>query len=160
MRADRSLGRVAVRSATLGAVVLFGSVPVYVYVEPSWRAVVARVACAFVLGVALGLMRPEAWPLLLVYAGWLWFREPRLRVLLVLGLFSLPFFWFVPPWIGSGHPFLAASHAADYNGQLGSDPFITVLGRGLDIQTIPVLVFGVVLTIGVFAFGAVFLRAV
>jgi hypothetical protein len=51
--ADRSLGRVAVRSATLGAVVLFVSVPVYVYVEPSWRAVVARVACAFVLGVAL-----------------------------------------------------------------------------------------------------------
>jgi hypothetical protein len=103
-----------------------------------------RYGWAFVLGVALGLMRPEAWPLLLVYAGWLWFREPRLRVLLVLGLFSLPFFWFVPPWIGSGHPFLAASHAADYNGQLGSDPFITVLGRGLDIQTIPVLVFGAV----------------
>jgi hypothetical protein len=103
-----------------------------------------RYGWSFVLGVALGLMRPEAWPLLIIYGAWLWFREPRLRVLLVLGLFSLPFFWFVPPWIGSGHPFLAASHAAAYNGQLGSDPFITVLGRGLDIQTIPVLVFGVV----------------
>jgi hypothetical protein len=99
---------------------------------------------AFVLGVALGLIRPEAWPLLIVYAGWLWFRQPRLRVLLVLGLFSLPFFWFVPPWIGSGQPFLAASHAADYNGHLGRYPFFTVLGRGLDIQTIPVLVFGAV----------------
>jgi hypothetical protein len=103
-----------------------------------------RYGWAFVLGVATGLIRPEAWPLLIVYAAWLWFRQPRLRVLLVLGLFSLPFFWFVPPWIGSGQPFLAASHAADYNGHLGKYPFFTVLGRGLDIQTIPVLVFAVV----------------
>jgi hypothetical protein len=51
--ADHSLGRVAVRSATLAAVVLIVAVPVYVYVEPSWRAFVARLACAFVLGVAL-----------------------------------------------------------------------------------------------------------
>lgn len=104
-----------------------------------------RYAWAFVLGVALGLMRPEAWPLLIVYAAWLWWRSGsvRMRVLIVLGLCSLPFFWFVPPWIGSGQPFLAASHAADYNGHLGSDPFVTVLGRGLDIQTIPILVFAV-----------------
>jgi hypothetical protein len=104
-----------------------------------------RYGWAFVLGVALGLMRPEAWPLLIVYGGWLWLRHgsTRMRVLVALGLFALPFFWFVPPWIGSGHPFLAAQHAAEYNGALGSDPFVTVLGRGLDIQTIPVLVFGV-----------------
>jgi hypothetical protein len=105
-----------------------------------------RYGWAFVLGVALGLMRPEAWPLLIVYGAWLWWRHGsmRMRVLVLLGLFSLPFFWFVPPWIGSGHPFLAASHAAEYNGQLGSDPFVTVLGRGLDIGTIPVLVLGAV----------------
>ncbi len=103
-----------------------------------------RYGWAFVLGVATGLIRPESWPLLIVYAAWLWFRVPRLWILLVLGLLSLPFFWFVPPWIGSGQPFLAASHAADYNGHLGKYPFFTVLGRGLDIQTIPVLVFGAV----------------
>jgi hypothetical protein len=105
-----------------------------------------RYGWAFVLGVALGLMRPEAWPLVFLYGAWLWFRHGsvRMRVLVVLGLFSLPFFWFVPPWIGSGQPFLAASHAADYNGHLGSNPFFTVLGRGLDIQTIPVLVLGAV----------------
>ena len=105
-----------------------------------------RYGWAFVLGVALGLMRPEAWPLVFAYGAWLWFRHGsvRTRVLVVLGLFSLPFFWFVPPWIGSGQPFLAASHAADYNGHLGSSPFFTVLGRGLDIQTIPVLVLGAV----------------
>jgi hypothetical protein len=99
---------------------------------------------AFVLGVATSLIRPEAWPLIIVYAIWLWWRHPRLRVLVVLGLLSIPFFWFVPPWVGSGQPFLAATHAAEYNGQLGSDPFITVLRRGVDVQTIPVLVFGLV----------------
>ena len=53
MPADRALGRVVARSATLAGVVLLVTVPVYVYVEPSWRSLVARVACAFVLGVAL-----------------------------------------------------------------------------------------------------------
>jgi hypothetical protein len=38
---------------------------------------------------------------------------------------------------------LAATHAKDYNGQLGAHPLFTVLGRGLDVQTIPVLVLGV-----------------
>jgi hypothetical protein len=99
-----------------------------------------------VLGVALGLIRPEAWPLLILYAIWLWWRHGsvRMRALVALGLFALPFLWFAPPWIGSGQPLLAASHAKDYNGHLGSDPFLTVVGRGLDIQTIPVLVLGAV----------------
>jgi hypothetical protein len=105
-----------------------------------------RYGWAFALGVATGLIRPEAWPLLIVYGAWLWFRvrQPGLRALVVLGLFSLPFFWFVPPWVGSHQWFLAAEHAKEYNGQLGSDPFLTVLGRGLDVQTIPVLVLAVV----------------
>jgi hypothetical protein len=108
------------------------------------RHLEGRYGWAFVLGVATGLIRPEVWPLLIVYAAWLWFRQPRLRVLLVLGLFSVPFFWFVPPWIGSHQWFLAAEHAKEYNGQLGSNPFLTVLRRGVDVQTIPVLVFGLV----------------
>ncbi len=99
---------------------------------------------AFSLGVATSLIRPEAWPLIVVYAAWLWFKEPRLRVLVVLGLFSIPFFWFAPPWIGSGQPFLAAIHAEEYNGDLGKHPLFTVLGRGVDIQLLPVLLAGVV----------------
>ncbi|HUZ28731.1 MAG TPA: hypothetical protein VMU90_05790 [Solirubrobacteraceae bacterium] len=97
---------------------------------------------AFVLGVATSLMRPEAWPFLGIYAIWLWLREPslRTRALLVLGLAAVPFFWFVPPWISTGHPFLAASHAHQYNGHLGSSPFITVLHRGVDIQVLPALI--------------------
>jgi hypothetical protein len=104
-----------------------------------------RYGWAFVLGLATGLIRPEAWPLIIAYAVWMWWRSrsTRTAILLALGLLALPFFWFAPPWIGSGQPLLAATHAKDYNGQLGSDPFLTVLGRGLDVQTIPVLVFGV-----------------
>jgi hypothetical protein len=103
-----------------------------------------RYGWAFVLGVALGLMRPEAWPLLIIYGAWLWWRSRSvwMRVLVVAGLLSLPFFWFVPPWVGSGQPFLAAQHAALYNGGLGRHPLFTVLGRGLDVQTIPLLVLG------------------
>ena len=57
MIAERPLARVAARCAVLAAVVLLATVPVYVYVEPSWRAPVARSACAFVLGVALLQLR-------------------------------------------------------------------------------------------------------
>ncbi len=103
-----------------------------------------RPGWAFGLGVATSLLRPEAWPLIIVYAAWLWWKQPRLRVLVVLGLISIPFFWFVPPWVGSGQPFLAAIHAEEYNGGLGAHPLIGVLGRGIDIQLLPVLLAGVV----------------
>ena len=99
---------------------------------------------AFVFGVATSLIRPEAWPLIIVYAGWLWWKEPSLRVLVLLGLLSIPFFWFAPPWVGSGQPFLAAVHAEEYNGGLGKHPLFGVLGRGIDIQLLPVLLAGVV----------------
>lgn len=57
MRADRLLAPIVVRCALLGGVVLLAAVPVYVYVEPSWRTLVARLAVAFVLGVALLQLR-------------------------------------------------------------------------------------------------------
>ncbi len=101
---------------------------------------------AFVLGVAAALIRPEAWPFILLYAAWLWLREPRLqtRLLILLGLAAIPVLWFGPPWVGSGQPFLAASHAKSYNGHLGSSPFLEVLRRGADLQVPPILVFGLV----------------
>jgi len=55
--AERPLARVAARCAVLAAAVLLATVPVYIYVEPSWRALVARSAVAFVLGVALVQLR-------------------------------------------------------------------------------------------------------
>jgi hypothetical protein len=55
--AERPLARVTARCAVLAVAVLLATVPVYVYVEPSWRALVARSASAFVLGVALLQLR-------------------------------------------------------------------------------------------------------
>lgn len=57
MLADRPLVAVALRCAGLAAVVFLAALPVYVWVEPGWRALVARLACALVLGVALLQLR-------------------------------------------------------------------------------------------------------
>ncbi len=99
---------------------------------------------AFLLAVAGGLIRPEWWPFIGLYALWLWFREPEfrswpMRLLILAGLACLPVLWFGPPWAGSGQPFLAATHAAEYNGHLGSDPLRTVVARGRDLQVLPAL---------------------
>jgi hypothetical protein len=106
------------------------------------RHLAGRHRTAFGLGVATALMRPEAWPFLGLYAVWLWLRDrrPATRGLIAAGLAAVPFGWFVPPWVGGGHPFLAASHAHEYNGHLGSSPFITVLHRGVDIQVLPAFI--------------------
>lgn len=53
MSSKLPLARITVRCAALGGVVLLATVPVYVWVEPSWRALVARLASALVLGVTL-----------------------------------------------------------------------------------------------------------
>jgi hypothetical protein len=100
---------------------------------------------AFMLAVAAGLIRPEWWPFIGLYALWLWFAVPEfkrwpMRLLILAGLFALPLFWFVPPWVGSGDPFLAANHAVDYNGHLGPDRLRAVIGRGIDLQVLPALI--------------------
>jgi hypothetical protein len=103
-----------------------------------------RHAQAFLLGVAASLIRPEWWPFIGLYGLWLWFKVPRLRLLVIAGWISIPVFWFVPAWIGSGDPFLAATHAAEYNGHLGGDPLRTVISRGIDLQVLPALIFAIV----------------
>ncbi len=95
---------------------------------------------AFLIAVALSLLRPEAWPFLGCYALWLWVRQQRMRPLIAAGLLALPLLWLVPPWIGSGQPLLAAQHAHAYNGHLGHDPLLTALRRSVDLQIAPVLV--------------------
>jgi len=71
----------------------------------------ARPRLALALGVAAGLLRPEAWPFVLLYAGWLW-REgvvpaPRLAA----ALSPLPLLWLGPDLIGAGGAFAASHHA-------------------------------------------------
>lgn len=54
---ERVLAPIALRGLLLGGVVLLAAVPVYVYVEPSWRALVARLAAALVTGATLLQLR-------------------------------------------------------------------------------------------------------
>lgn len=110
------------------------------------RHLAGRRESAFLFGVAASLIRPEAWPFILIYAVWLWLRDrrPLMRLAIVLGLAAIPFFWLVPPWIGSGQPFLAATHAKDYNGHLGAHPLLEVLRRGANLQLLPALILAVV----------------
>ncbi len=49
----------------------------------------------------------------------------------------------MPPWISTGAPFMAATHASLYNGHLGSDWLSTVLKRGQGLQALPSLGFAV-----------------
>jgi hypothetical protein len=104
------------------------------------RHLAGRRGQAFVLVAAASLIRPEAWPFLGLYALWLWLHDVPLRPLLIAGVAAVPLFWFVPPWIGSGQPFLAASHAKAYNGHLGKHPALEALRRAGDLQVLPVLI--------------------
>jgi hypothetical protein len=109
------------------------------------RLIDGRRTQAFLIGAVAGLMRPEWWPFLIVYAGWLIWRDPGFRrplglIVLAAGLIAQPFFWFVPPYITTGHAFSAATQAAEYNGHLGSDVLRTVLARGVNDQVLPALI--------------------
>ncbi|PZS10321.1 MAG: hypothetical protein DLM64_08780 [Solirubrobacterales bacterium] len=103
------------------------------------RHLEGRRASAFVLGVAMSLIRPEAWPFLGLYALWLWREQPRLRPLLIGGVALIPLLWFVPPWVSAGQPLAASTQAQDYNGHLGSDPVLETLRRGAELTIVPVL---------------------
>jgi hypothetical protein len=111
------------------------------------RGLAGRHRQAYFLLACEGLMRPEAWPFLLAYGVWLWLRgdgSAWTRAFVVLALVAQPVGWFVPPWISTGQPFLAATHASEYNGHLGSNPFVTVVKRGEALQPLPALVLAVV----------------
>ena len=66
---------------------------------------------AFVLGVLACLLRPELVPFLGVYTIWLWWAEPRLRLLVVGAALVSAVAWLVPEWIGAGNPLDGAKQA-------------------------------------------------
>ncbi len=67
---------------------------------------------AFACAIAAGLLRPEAWPFVLLYAGWLgWRGGLRERLVVVSGLVILPLAWLLPEKWGSGDFWRAASRA-------------------------------------------------
>jgi hypothetical protein len=113
------------------------------------RHLSGRRATAFLSGVALALMRPEAALFVGVYALWLFYRDRRVKtaLLLLAGLVLIPLGWFVPPWISSGQPFLSSTHAQLYNGQLGAHPQLEVLKRATNLSVWPVMIAALAVTL-------------
>jgi hypothetical protein len=57
MKTERLLAPIVARCLFLGGVVLLAAVPIYVYLEPPWRPLLARLAAALVLGAGLLQLR-------------------------------------------------------------------------------------------------------
>jgi hypothetical protein len=69
--------------------------------------------------VASALLRPEAWPLLILYVLWLTYRGPlRRTALALLGAVAVPVSWFVIDVFGA-HQFFRSANAATHQSQGG-----------------------------------------
>lgn len=53
-----------------------------------------RYRLAFAMVVLASWGRPEAWPFALGYAAWGWWAVPRMRVMAIVGIVSIPALWF------------------------------------------------------------------
>ena len=70
-----------------------------------------RYGVALALGLAVGLLRPEAWPFLLAYGIWLWRAQPALRGAAAAALAALVALWLLPDVLGGGGAVRAAGTA-------------------------------------------------
>jgi hypothetical protein len=90
-----------------------------------------RRGLAMTWGVAAGLLRPEAWPFLLLYAAWVaWHAGWRGRFGVLAGLAILPLAWLVPEKWGSGDYFRASTRAQNPDPgapALTEHPWLTVV---------------------------------
>jgi hypothetical protein len=83
---------------------------------------------AFVVGFFAALDRPELWALWVPYGLYLWWKEPRARVLVASLFVLIPVLWFLPEYWGSGHFFRGvtrAQHVRSNSAALAKCPFCT-----------------------------------
>ncbi len=101
---------------------------------------------AFACGLLAGLLRPEVWPFVLVYAVAFRPATVRQRVGVGLALLMLPVLWFGPDWISSGDPFngagLARHSAEALATQAAGSPVLEALRAGSALAVIPLEVLG------------------
>lgn len=120
------------------------------------RHLVGRRGQALALGFAAGLLRPETWPFLGLYALFVFVREPRLRGLAGGLMALLPVLWLGPELWGSGEPLRAASRAQDptlFSPAFAERPALAVLAKADRVVPWPVKG-GVLLAVGLAALGA------
>jgi hypothetical protein len=104
------------------------------------RHVADRHGQAFALGIAAGMLRPEAWPFIGLYALWLVWRDRRRVPWVAGGLALLPLLWLLPELWGSGDLWRASERANTPNpnsAAFADRPAITVLGNWALLLTPP-----------------------
>lgn len=110
---------------------------------------------AFTMAIGAGLLRPEAWPFLGLYALWLlWEDRTRLRWL-ALSLVSIPVLWLGPELWGSGNAFRASDRAQKPNRDspaFAEHPALEVTKDAIGLAPAAAIV-GVVLALGLAAFA-------
>ncbi len=96
----------------------------------------------FWLLILAGLGRPEAWPWLALYSGWLWYRDPETRksigLMILAGALITLFFWFGIPTITNDRPFVSAQLAFNSPRELKNNQVLGTFGRFTELHYLPV----------------------
>ncbi len=112
---------------------------------------------ALALGFAAGLLRPETWPFLGLYALYVFVRDPRARPLATGLMGLLPVLWLGPELWGAGDPLRAASRAQDptlFSPAFADRPAFAVLDRAQGFVPWPIKL-GALAAVVMGALGAV-----
>lgn len=96
---------------------------------------------AFVMVVLAALGRPEMWPFALAYSVWAWRAVPRMRIMLVVGILSLPACWFLIPALTSKSPFIAGKLALGFKDRIRGSKLDGTLTRFLNNSPWPFEIF-------------------
>ncbi|WP_026912854.1 hypothetical protein [Patulibacter minatonensis] len=110
-----------------------------------------RRGVAMACWVAAALLRPEAWPFLLVYAGWVaWRSDLRGRLAVLGGLVILPPAWLLPEKWGSGDFWRASSRAQNPDpgsASLTAHPWWTIVRNFADM--VPTVTWAAAAVVGI-----------
>jgi len=95
---------------------------------------------AFALAIGAGLLRPEAWPFLGLYALWIVWEDRSRLVAVAGGLAVLPLLWFPPELWGSGNLLRASDRAQLPNANspaFAESPSMEVVRLAGEMMTLP-----------------------
>jgi hypothetical protein len=113
------------QSDTMIVGLCLGAIDCHLYRRYKW---------AFALGILAALGRPETFPLIGLYAIWLWLKFPRLRPLVGGGLLLLPVMWFGIPGLTSKSFFTAGNIALKSPRALHQNKLFGELDRFFDLH--------------------------